>query len=540
MALTGTTNEQKIWNYLKAQGLNACGAAGLMGNLYAESGLSPTNLQNTFEKRLGYTDTAYTEAVDSGAYANFAKDSAGYGLAQWTYWSRKANLLSYAQAAGKSIGDLEMQLAFLMKELKESYASVLSALKTAASVREASDIVLTKFERPADQSEAAKIRRAGYGQGYYDKYAGSAAAAAGSTGTTGGESMSNSPLVTYTRISKNRNSPRNHDIDTITIHCYVGQVTAKRGCDYFATTDRGVSANYVVGYDGSIGLSVEEKDRSWCSGGRDKNGNPILVNGISGSDNDHRAITIEVASDTDHPYAVTEKAFSALIELCIDICKRNGIKKLLWKGDKSLVGRANKQNMTVHRWFANKACPGDYLYNRMGEIADTVNKRLGTATSPAKPSTPSPAPGSNSGADYAIGDIVTFTGTKHYASSGAAASTGCKAGTAKVTQVAKGAKHPYHLIRETGGGSTVYGWVDAADISGKAGSAAAPASYKVRVTAAELNIRTGPGTNYGTNGSIKDKGVYTIVSESAGPGATLWGELKSGAGWISLDYCTKL
>lgn len=108
MALTGKTNEEKIWNYLKAQGLNDCGAAGLMGNLYAESGLSPTNLQNAYEKKLGFTDAAYTAAVDGGTYTNFVKDSAGYGLAQWTFWSRKQGLLEFAQAMKRSVGDLEM------------------------------------------------------------------------------------------------------------------------------------------------------------------------------------------------------------------------------------------------------------------------------------------------------------------------------------------------------------------------------------------------------------------------------------------------
>lgn len=127
--------------------------------------------------------------------------------------------------------------------------------------------------------------------------------------------MSNSTLAGYTRITKNRTSPRNHKIDTITIHCYVGQVTAKQGCDYFATTDRECSANYVVGKDGSIGISVEEKDRSWCS---------------SNEANDQRAVTIEVASDTKHPYAVTDKAYAALLDLVTDICRRNGIKS--WYG----------------------------------------------------------------------------------------------------------------------------------------------------------------------------------------------------------------
>lgn len=187
----------------------------------------------------------------------------------------------------------------------------------------------------------------------------------------------NSSLVTYKKLTQNRTAPRNHAIDTITIHCIVGQWTAKQGCDYFANTDRQCSANYVVGKDGSIGLSVEEKNRSWCSGGTDKYGNPIRVNGISGADNDHRAITIEVASDTTHPYAVTDQAYNALIKLVADICKRNGIKKLLWKGDKSLVGKVSEQNMTVHRWFANKSCPGEYLYSRHSDIAAKVNALLG-------------------------------------------------------------------------------------------------------------------------------------------------------------------
>lgn len=173
--------------------------------------------------------------------------------------------------------------------------------------------------------------------------------------------MSNSPLVTYTRITNNKTSPRNHVIDTITIHCIVGQWTAKQGCDYFATTKNQCSANYVVGKDGSIGLSVDEKDRSWCS---------------SNGANDHRAITIEVASDTTHPYKVTDAAYKALINLLVDICQRNNIKELKWKADKSLIGQVDKQNMTVHRWFANKSCPGDYLYNLHSQIAKEVNERL--------------------------------------------------------------------------------------------------------------------------------------------------------------------
>lgn len=266
--------------------------------------------------------------------------------------------------------------------------------------------------------------------------------------------MSNSPLVTYTRITKNKTSPRNHAIDTITIHCIVGQWTAKQGCDYFATTDRQCSANYVVGKDGSIGLSVDEKDRSWCS---------------SNGTNDNRAITIEVASDTTHPYAVTAKAYAALLDLVTDICKRNGIKKLVWSTNKNdRVNHRNGCNMTVHRDFANKACPGEYLYSRHGEIAAEVNRRLQCA--------------SNGG-----GVVVT----------------------------------PPAAEKPTGGttGATV-------------------TPYHVRVKITNLNIRKGPGTNYGATGYIHP-GIYTIVAESTGKGAAKWGKLKSGAGWISLDYATK-
>lgn len=175
--------------------------------------------------------------------------------------------------------------------------------------------------------------------------------------------MSNSSLVNYTKISPNRTSPRNHKIDTITIHCVVGQCTVETLGNIFAPTSRQASSNYGIGYDGRIGMYCEEKDRSWCT---------------SSASNDNRAVTIEVASDTKEPYAVTDKAYKALIKLVADICKRNGIKKLLWQGDKSLIGNVAKQNMTVHRWFANKSCPGTYLYNLHPQIAKEVNALLGS------------------------------------------------------------------------------------------------------------------------------------------------------------------
>lgn len=251
--------------------------------------------------------------------------------------------------------------------------------------------------------------------------------------------MSNSSLVSYTKISPNKTSPRNHKIDTISIHCAVGQFTAKQILNFSHFTKRdpnkGSSCNYAVGYEGSIGMGVEEKDRSWCTSSRS---------------NDHRAITIEVASGIKHPYEVTDEAYEALIKLLVDICKRNNIKELKWKADKSLIGQTDKQNMTVHRWFANKACPGDYLYSRHGQIAKEVNTLLNNKEEKTE-------------------------------------------------------------------------------------------SYQVEIDINNLNIRTGPGTNYTRTGKFTGRGVFTIVEESKGKGSTKgWGKLKSGAGWVSLDFTKKI
>ena len=187
--------------------------------------------------------------------------------------------------------------------------------------------------------------------------------------------MSNSPLVSYTKISPNKSSPRNHKIDTVTIHCVVGQCSVETLGNVFAPTSRQASSNYGVGVDGRIGMYVEEKDRSWCS---------------SNAANDNRAITIEVASDTKEPYAVNAKAYAALIDLLVDICKRNGIKALVWSTNKAdRVNHKNGCNMTVHRDYANKSCPGTYLYERHAQIASEVNKRLGSTNIKPAPEKPS-------------------------------------------------------------------------------------------------------------------------------------------------------
>ena len=266
-------------------------------------------------------------------------------------------------------------------------------------------------------------------------------------------------------------------------------------------------------------MYVEEKNRSWCS---------------SSNANDQRAVTIECASDSTEPYAFKDVVYQTLIKLCVDICQRNGKTKLLWLGDKdktlNYTPKADEMILTVHRWFANKSCPGNWMYARMGDLAAKVTAALGAAAKPTTPTTPS---------TIKKGDVVRIlSGATYYN------------GKAVPNWVA--AKQ--WIVREISGDRAV---IDKS-VDGKnaicspinvkflsvVGGTATPApgfsAYRVKITTDALNIRKGPGTGYGTNGCIRDHGVYTIVAEGTGTGATKWGKLKSGAGWISLDYTKKV
>lgn len=249
--------------------------------------------------------------------------------------------------------------------------------------------------------------------------------------------MANSPLVNCTKLSPMCSSPRNHRIDTITIHHMAGNLSAETCGQVFQT--RQASSNYGVDSNGRVGLYVDEGDRSWASA------NPA---------NDHRAVTIEVANCGGGPdWPVSGAAYGKLIELAADICRRNGIAKLVWSGDKSdRVGHKNGCNMTVHQDFMATACPGPYLLERMPRIAAEVNAQLGAA----EPSAPAAAP--------RVGDVVDFTGTRHYVSSNAPKGSACRPGKAKVTAIFRSGRHPYHLVGVTGARGSVYGWVDAGDV----------------------------------------------------------------------------
>ena len=306
--------------------------------------------------------------------------------------------------------------------------------------------------------------------------------------------MSNSNLVTYTKLSPNKTSPRNHAIDTITIHCVVGQLTAKQILNLanFVNYDskNGSSCNYAIGCDGSIGLCVDEKDRSWCS---------------SNKANDHRAITIEVASDTTTPYKVTDAAYKSLIKLCADVCKRNGIKELKWKANKSLIGQVNVQNMTVHRWFANKSCPGDYLYNLHGQIANEVNAIL------------------NGSSKKSITEIAKEVLAGKWGNGSERKN--------KLTQAGYDYSKVQNKVNELLNKTNTLNKKPTQSINNP------KLPFKVKVSIPDLNIRTGAGTTYAKTGHSTGIGIFTIVETKSGPGSNKgWGKLKSGAGWISLDY----
>lgn len=310
----------------------------------------------------------------------------------------------------------------------------------------------------------------------------------------------NSSLVKYTSLSPNHSGQRTHSIDRITPHCVVGQLTAEGICACFPK-GREASCNYGIGKDGKVALCVEEKNRSWCS---------------SSAENDQRAVTIECASDSTAPYAFNTAVYNALIELCVDICKRNGKNKLLWLGDKTktlnYAPKSGEMVLTVHRWFANKSCPGDWMYSRMGDLATTVTKRL-------------------SGVSGGGSTTTTPTGKTLYRVRKSWSDAKSQIGAFSVLANAKSLvdKNPSYKVFDESG-KVVYE---------KGSTSTAFKPYTVRVTATDLYIRKGAGTNYSANGFIKP-GVYTIVAESSGQGATKWGKLKSGAGWISLDYAKTL
>ena len=610
---TNPINDKEMWNFFKSKGLNDYGIAGLMGNLYAESGLKPTNLQNSYEKSLGMTDAEYTAAVDCGAYTNFAQDSAGYGLAQWTFWSLKQEMLNFIKNKGKSIGDGETQMEFLAHQLSTSYSSVWATLKNAKSILEASNAVLLKFERPADQSEAVQNKRAEYGKVYYDKYATKeeikieipkeggkgemkysdknkplCCMQTNSTCYKGTSIMTvkgvlwhstganNNSLKRYVQPSDNasdrdkwlellgKNNNRNdwnHISVQAGLNCWIGELA-----DGTVTTVQTMPWNY----------------RPWGCG-----------SGSKGSCN-NGWIQFEICEDdlTDPVYF--EKAYKEACEITAYLCKMynidplgtvnyNGVKvpTILCHADSCKLGFGSNHG-DINHWFPKF---GKSMETARADVAELMGKKVSTIE-PAKPiyrvrkdwENAASQIGAFSDLDNAKEacdkagkeyEVYNDKGVAIYPNTPAQPeededdkATGFPEGTAVSLVLgatyADGKAIPTWLFKSKlytrsevrKDGTVIFsinttgpitGVVKAKDLV-KYGTAPVEAKpeptftpYIVRIDTDVLNVRAGAGTGYKINTQVKRHGLYTIVAEDG-----VWGKLKSGAGWINLDYTQKI
>ena len=545
MSLVGTTNEEKIWNYLYDKLGNPYGVAGIMGNMYAESALNPKNLQNTYEKKLGYTDESYTAAIDNGSYTNFVKDSAGYGLVQWTYWSLKQGLYNYAKSTGKSIGDLEMQLEFLCKELNEDFNAVWNALKTSKSVLDASNIMLLQFERPADQSTSVQTKRAGYGQEYYNKYANKA--------TTGGVNMK----LVENILTKNPcyTAGRKITVKGLMLHS-IGCPQPK--ASVFLNNWNNSSTNvcvhgFIDGNDGTIYQTLPWNHRGWhCGSGSNGSGNnthigvemcePACIKYTGGSS--------FTCSDIATAKAVAKRTYEAAVELFAYLCKKYNLNPL---GDGVIISHKEGHS----RGIASNHGDPEHLWNGLGmgytmnTFRQAVKAKMagGSITTPSTPTTPSSSTSSNTNFPKTPFTVRVIIDDLNIRKSPNGALVGKYTGKGSFTIVEVndgwGLLKSYEKNRD--------GWIYLKNASyctigstvnsgGSASTTKLP--YMVRVNISDLNIRKGAGTDYSRIG-YTGKGSFTIVEEKSGKGSDKgWGLLKSYEknrdGWISLDFCEKV
>ncbi len=534
MSLKGKNRAEQIWNYLIGAGFNEFGAAGLMGNLNAESGLNPANLQNTYEKKLGMTDAEYTAAVDAGTYGNFVKDSAGYGLAQWTYWSRKQALLNFAKGRKVSIGDLEMQLAFLVKELA-GYGAVVSVLKNAKSIREASDIVLTQYERPANQGESVKQKRASYGQSYFDSF-----------GTTKKEATTMSTkITTAAQLAERAIDVANNFKTLYVMGCFGAPMNDKNKTRYCSNHSYNKKAERTAmikaatadtfGFDcvclikGLLWGWNGDTGKTYGGAGYACNGVPDI-----GADT-----MITKCSDISTDFSKIEVGEAVWMEGHIGIYVGAGLAVECtpkWKNCVQLTAcNCSKIGYNRRNWTKHGKLP--YVsYNGKDENVTQETKPEEGTSGTEKPV--------SSVSQLKVGDVVTFTGSKHYTNANAATGPACKPGKAKVAALHPSGKHPVHLVRVSGGGSTVYGWVDAADIKVDGAAAEAPAekwtpkvgdivNYKGSKHYASANAASGPACKGGKAKITqiyqlgKSKHPYHLV-RVAGSGATVYGWVDAG------------
>lgn len=411
-------NEKTIWNFLMVHVDNEYGVAGLMGNLYAESALRSNNLQQSYETKLGYNDTTYTTAVDNGSYNNFVKDAAGYGLAQWTYWSRKQAMLEFHRSKKKSIGDLQTQLEFLVKELSESYKGVWSDLKNATSILEASNSVLLKFERPANQGESVQQKRAEYGQKYYDKYA-------------------DLQETTEPEVPVAPNTPAELEFK-------VGDIVNFNGTNHYASANASTGPKVKTSKAKITAIHKSGKHPYHC---RAVNDAGAFIGGVYGWVNAVDLSAIVAETPVPKPTPPTTPVGPAAI-------KKDDIVSIA-KNATYYSGNDVPDWVVAKNWIVSEAPVGDrVVINKSVDgkhaINSPIHAKFLTVVKADEPWTPK------------VGDIVNYNGTKHYANANAASGSSCKGGRAKITNIYQlgKSKHPYHLVRVSGKGATVYGWVD--------------------------------------------------------------------------------
>ena len=547
------SNSKIIWDFLKKEGFSDFGVAGLMGNLDAESALRPNNLQDTYSRSLGLSDAEYTAKVDNGTYTNFVRDSAGYGLAQWTYWSRKENLLNYAKSKKKSIGDLEMQLEFLVQELKTSYKnSVYNILVNATTVQQASDVVLMNFERPANAA-AQKSKRAAMGQVYYDKYVKGVENTTMATNTykkgqktklsenfsslefdchgSGccSETIINPKLVEYVQ------KIRDHFGKSITVtsgyRCPVhnkriGGATGSRHSkgDAADIVVQGVTPREVAKYAESIGIKgiglyetsadgyfthVDTRDKkSFWYGQKEAprttfgGGSSVTPTPVPQSD------LLRFGSEGDDVKELQEN----LIKLGYDLGKSGADGDF---GTKTLVAVKDfqeKHNLTVDGIVgsATKKAIKEAI-NKMSENAIIV---------------PEEELEIEAGMEVMLTNDAIFTNGK---------------------SIASWMFNKKLYVRKINGDDITISTVKTGPISGVVNKkylkkydselVAAPGfeAYVVAITGDVVNVRAGAGTNYKVNTQVKQNQLYTIIDEKDG-----WGRLKNGSGWISLEFTRKI
>ncbi len=521
-------NEQRIFDFFAGKGFTAAGIFGMLGNIRDESGGNPRNLQNSYEKKLGYTDDSYTEAVDTGTYKNFSHDAAGYGLAQWTYSTRKENLLKFARNQGDSIGDFDMQLAFMYQELR-GYKTLFAILTTTDSIREASDAFMTQYERPADQSEKAKRRRASYGEEICAMLTG-VENPDSTVQITEAEARQRVISIAVSWYGKkeadgshrsiidlyNGHTPlaRGYKVKYTDAWCatygsavaiaagYADIIPTECGCGQmiaaFQAMDRWVENDAYIPSPGDyIFYDWDDTGAGDCTGWPEHVGIVISVFGdvikvIEGNKDDAVGYReIKVNGRYIRGYGVPDYGAKAVSKTPENVTKPpqnvttspENVSKPEKNGALCMtpqwVGVVTADTLNVRTWAGEeynniKSWP-KLAEGNMVDVCDSIKAADGSTwyyiridgriygfshSDHIKEASGSAAP-----AEVKKGDVVQFTGSRHYTSSYAKATgKSCKHGRAKVTAVNPGGAHPYHLVAVSGCGSTVYGWTDAGDV----------------------------------------------------------------------------